>query len=213
MRQPRLRSQSFGFKRLDFVAVAQGQTNVVKAVDQAVFAEGLHLKRPFHTVGFDDDLALQINRQAVGRESGALVKQLGDLRFAQNDGQQAIFEAIVEENIGIAGRDDGSEAILVQRPRCVLARRAATEVFPSDQNAGARITRLVQHEIWVGFAAGRVLARVAIVKIAPSIKQMLAKTGFADGFEKLLGDDRVSVDVFAVHRGDQAFVYGEFLHK
>ena len=113
MRQPRLRSQSLGFKGLDFVAVAQGQTNVVKSVQKAIFAESLHLKRPLHTVGFDDDLALQIHRQAVGRESGAFIKQLGDLRFAQNDGQQAIFEAIVEENIGITGGNDGSEAILV----------------------------------------------------------------------------------------------------
>ena len=95
----------------------------------------------------------------------------------------------------------------------MFARRAAAEVFTGDENAGTRITRLVQYEIWVGFAAGRVLAGVAIVKIAPSIKQMLAKAGFADGFEKLLGDDRVGVDVFAVHRGDQAFVYGEFLHR
>ena len=56
--QPRLGGQTFGLKCLDFVAVAKGQTNVVKTVDQTVFAEGLYLKRPFDTVGFDDDLAL-----------------------------------------------------------------------------------------------------------------------------------------------------------
>jgi hypothetical protein len=28
----------------------------------------------------------------------------------------------------------------------------------------------------------------------------------------LLGDDGVGIDIFAIHRGDEAFVYGEFLH-
>ena len=119
--QPRLGYQALGFKRLDFVAVAQGQADVVKTVDQAVFAKSLDLKRPFHTVGFDDDLALQVHGQAVAWEGGAFVEQLRHPRIAQDDGQQAVFEAVVEENVGVAGRDDGAKAILVQRPRCVFA--------------------------------------------------------------------------------------------
>ena len=79
LRQPRLGGQTLGFKRLDLVAVAQGQADVVKAIDQAVFAEGLHLKRQFLAVGFDDDLALQVDRQAVAGKGGALRQTAGRL--------------------------------------------------------------------------------------------------------------------------------------
>ena len=53
----------------------QGQANVVKTIEQAVLAKRLHLERQFLAIGFDDLLALQINRQAVTRKGRQFIKK------------------------------------------------------------------------------------------------------------------------------------------
>ena len=60
MREPWLGGQALGFKGLDLVGLAQGQADVVKAVEQAVLAEGLHLERDLLALGSQDNLALQV---------------------------------------------------------------------------------------------------------------------------------------------------------
>ena len=212
MRKPRLLGQPLGFKSLDLVALAQREADVVKAVEQAILAEGLNIKRNLLALRLHDDLTLQVNREGVAGEGKALVEQLGHLRLRQRDGQQAVLEAVVKEDVGIAGRNDGAKAVLVQRPGRVLARGAAAEVLACQQDRRTCIARLVQHEVRVGFAAVRVLTRKAGVQVAPGIKQVLAEACLSDRFKELLGDDRVGIDVLAVLRSDQAFVYGEFLH-
>ena len=56
MCQPRLLGQAFFFKGFDFVCVLQRQTDVVKAIEQAIFAESLHLKGKRAAVGLGDGL-------------------------------------------------------------------------------------------------------------------------------------------------------------
>ena len=151
--EPRLAGQPLGLKGLDLFAVAQGQADVVQAVKKAVFAEGLDLKRQLAAIGLDDDLALQINRQRVAGKAQHLGKQLRHLCLRQHDGQQAVLEAVVEKDVGITGRDDRPEAVLVKRPRCVLARGAAAEVFARQQHRCAGVARVIEYKVWVGFAA------------------------------------------------------------
>src|SRR5690606_20216520 len=98
------------------------------------------------------------------------------------------------------------------RPGRMLAAGAATEIATGQQDRGALVARLVQHEVWVGLAAGGVLAGLAFVQVAPLIEQVGAKAGLADRLEELLGNDGVGVDILAVHGGHEALVKGELLH-
>src|SRR5690606_30852503 len=102
---------------------------------------------------------------------------------------------------------------LFQRPRCVLAARTATEVFPRQQHAGALVTWEVQHELLIDRALGVVLIRLADIVVAPLIKQVRAKTRALDRLQELLGDDLVGVDVGAIQRSNQAGVLGKSFHR
>ena len=65
----------------------------------------------------------------------------------------------------------------------------------------------------MGFAAGGVLAGLAVVQVAPLVKQVGAKARALDRLQELLGDDRVGVDVFTVHGGDEALVNDKLVHQ
>src|SRR5574337_987454 len=188
VREPGLARQPLGFERADLVLVAQRETDVVEAAQQAVFAEQRDFERELGAVGLDHALALQVDRQP------------------------AVLEAVVEEDVGIARRDQRAKAVLLQRPGRVLAARPAAEVLAREQDRRALVARLVQHEVGVRAARGRVHAGLAVVQVAPLVEQVRAEAGLLDRLEELLRDDRVGVDVLAVQRRDQALVHGEFLH-
>lgn len=44
-----------------------------------------------------------------------------DLFFGQHDGQNTVFVAVVKEDVGEAGGDNGAEAVVVQCPRGMFA--------------------------------------------------------------------------------------------
>ncbi|MPN05571.1 hypothetical protein SDC9_152822 [bioreactor metagenome] len=117
--------------------MAQGQPDVVKAVEQAVFAERDHVERNFFALRAHDDLTIQINGELVAGEGVHFVEQQLDRGLGQHDGQQAVLEAVVEEDVRKAGREDGTEAVLVERPRRVLAARSAAEVLARQQDRSA----------------------------------------------------------------------------
>ena len=71
MAQPGLLRQALGFESLDLVGIAQGQTNVIKAIEQAELAEGLHIKSQLRAIGLDHDLAFQINGELFDLGAGA----------------------------------------------------------------------------------------------------------------------------------------------
>src|SRR5262249_48231031 len=100
-----------------------------------------------------------------------------------------------------------------QRPGRMLARAAAAEILAREQDLGALVARLVEHEIRVERALGVVLAGHARVEIAPGVEAVRAIAGAQDRREELLWDDRVGVDVRAVERRDQPIQDGELLHQ
>ena len=56
-------------------------------------------------------------------------------------------------------------------------------------------------------------AWLAAIKIAPRVEQVRPEAAALDRLEELLGNDRVGVDVLAIHRGDEARVQREGLHE
>ena len=64
------------------------------------------------------------------------------------------------------------------------------------------VTRLVQREIGIERALAVVHARLAVVKITPFVEAVHAEAAAFDGFEKLLGNNRISIHIDAVKRRD-----------
>jgi hypothetical protein len=51
-----------------------------------------------------------------------------------------------------------------------------------------------------------------MIQVTQFVKQVGAETRALDGLEELLGDNQVSIDVFAVERRGKAGMGGECLH-
>ena len=117
-----------------------------------------------------------------------------------DDGQHAVLEGVVEEDVSEGGRDNALDAEVEERPGGVLARAAAAEVGARhDEDLRVAVDALVQDEVGV-FGA---------VLVAELVEEGAAESGALDGLEELLGDDGVGVDVGAVHGGGDALQDGE----
>src|SRR5262245_6257614 len=183
----------------DLVRLAQREADLVEAVQQAVLAERVDVEaEALRVVGRRDGLAFQVDYQPEAGKRGGLVEQAIDLVLAQHHRQEAVLEAVGEENVGEGRRDHAAEAVVHQRPRRVLARRAAAEVLAREQDVRALVLRPVEHELRVAAPGGEQPGRVA---------------GALDRLQVFLRDDLVGVDVGAVQRRDQPVQDGEFLHQ
>ena len=85
----------------------------------------------------------------------------------------------------------------------MLARGAAAEVAPGDEDGRATVARLVQDERRVGRAVG---------VVAPVVEEELTEARSLDALEELLRDDLVCVNVRAFERNGDAFVNSEGKH-
>src|SRR5712691_2560526 len=204
-REPRPIGQMLRLERADLVRVLERQADFVQAVEQAMLAKGFDVEAErLRAVGRGDGLARQIDRERKTRERLRLVKQPVDLVLGQYDRQQTVLEAVVEKDVGEGWRDDGPNAVVEQRPGCVLTRAAATEVPPHQQDLRAPVTRLVQRELRVEPALRVVHPGLAAIEVAPRVEQVRPETGTVDRLEELLRDDDVGVDVGTVERSHQS---------
>ena len=112
----------------------------------------------------------------------ARLHQRLDVLLRQHDRQQADLRAVGEEDVGEARGDDRLEAVVLQRPRGVLAAGAAAEVRAGRED--------------------RVLGQAPAGLLRPVVEQELAEARALDPLQELLGDDLVGVDVGARERGD-----------
>src|SRR5690606_315661 len=188
------------------------KTNIVQSVQQAMLAERVDIERKLFAARLHDDLALQIDFQLIAGSRFNLFKQRRYLVLGQNDGQQTVLEAVVEKNVSVRRRDDGTETKLHQGPGRMFAARSTTEIFSGQQNGSTLITRLVKHEIRVQGTLAVVHAGLTMIQIAQFVEQVGAKTRALDGLQELLGNDEVGINIGAVQRRRQAFVRGECLH-
>mmetsp|Transcript_21133 Transcript_21133/g.29051 ORF Transcript_21133/g.29051 Transcript_21133/m.29051 type:complete len:599 (+) Transcript_21133:398-2194(+) len=186
----------------------QGLPDVVQAVHQLVLARGVQLERDLLAVGADDDLVGQVHLQL---EPGLGIRQQGGhQRPLQHDGQHAVLEAVVVEDVREGGGNDGLDALVLDRPGRVLAAGAAAEVVARHQHLRLGPGLLVQDEVaLVDGHLGAQLGHVVRVLVPQLRKGGEAQAGALDRLQVLLGDDHVRVDVLDVQRGGHALDRGE----
>ena len=196
------------------IGMLQCQADLVQTVDQAVLAERIDLEAADHVpVHPLDRLLRQVDDQLEAEEGLDVGEHLIDFRLREPDRQQAVLEAVVEEDVGEARRDHAPESVVVQRPRRMFTRRPAPEVLPGDQHGGALVARLVQHEVRVQRPPAVVHAGLAVIQITPFVEQVRAEAGTLDRLQELFRNDRIGIDVGAVERRHDAAMNGERLHE
>ncbi len=98
-----------------------------------------------------DGLGLEVDGEGgIGAALGIVEEEL-ELLGRHHEGQDAVLEAVVVEDVGKARRNDAADAEVEQGPGGMLAARAAAEIVAGDDDLGAAIGGLVEHEI--GFRA------------------------------------------------------------
>ena len=188
----------------DIVFVLERQADVVEAVEQAMAAELFDIERNRQAKVVGERFLFEIGRELVAGMSGSTLEQVVDLGVAEHDRQHAVLEAVVIENVGEAGGDDHAEAVILQRPRGVLAAGAAAEIAASQQDARALGGGLVKFEVGV---------ERAIVVADPVPEQKFAEARPLDPLEELLGDDLIGVDVGAIEGDNFAGEGGEGFYE
>src|SRR6185369_14691481 len=120
-KQPGLADTTLLFEFADLLGVAQGQADVVPAIDQTFLAERIDLEGNAIAVRADHGLRLEIDRQLIARRRLDLTEQGLDFGGRQHDRHDAVLVAVVEEDIGERFGNDRLEAEVEQRPRRVFA--------------------------------------------------------------------------------------------
>src|ERR1700730_6927550 len=152
----------------DLLVIMERQRYVIESLDETFLGARIYVAagRPAERVR--DRLRGEVHAQFVpvmpfdGREDRLDLLGLEDYR------QEAVLQRVVAEDVGEGGRDHRLEAEVGKRPHRVLARAAASEVGPGDQDRGAFEARLVEH--------------VALVRlIAPVVKEPLAQAAANHG--------------------------------
>src|SRR5262245_56962051 len=188
------------------------QPDLVETVQHAVLGERIDIEFEALTARGGYSLLLEIDRQTIAFRTVYVAKQAIDDFVVEPDHEQPVLEAIVVENIGETGRDDRLKTVLQQRPWRVLARGAAAEVLARQEYRGALVTRLIQDEILVERAFRVIHAGLAVIQVTPFVEKIGPVAGALDRLEILLRDDRVGVDIGAIHRHHQSFPAYEFFH-
>lgn len=187
-------------ERADCGLLQQQIPELIHTLEQALAGKGFDFEGDGGAIGQFDARGLQIDNDLAAFEAGdALPVGVGD-----DDGQHAVLERVVAEDVGDAGGDHRADAVVVQRPGRVFARRAAAEVAAGGEDAGAA---------QFGAMQGEVGALVAFGVEAPVGEAALADAGALRGGEEARGDDLVGVDVFLRQHGDHGFESGERFHQ
>lgn len=179
------------------------ERNVVQGVQEAVLAERVHLEREAQAVFVGDELILKVHGEFVTRMGGRALEEVFDDLFAEPDREHAIFERIVEENVGKTRRDEDFEPVIRQPPRSVFAAGTRAEITAREQDRSSAVLRFVQLEV-------RIFG--AVFQKAPVEEYELPEAGALDPFEELLRHDLVCIDVGTVHRDHESGMGGEFFH-
>ena len=110
-------------ERTNGVRATEGQTDVIPAVDQPLFARGRDIKGKRKTaIDCTYLLCFEINRHLKAWERSAVGEQPIHLNILQADDEQAVVQRIGIKNIAERRRDDHEKTSLLQRPRRMFAR-------------------------------------------------------------------------------------------
>src|ERR1700732_994904 len=136
-------------------------------------------------------MSLKIDGNLVFGQFLRVAGDFGYLFFSEHDGEYAILDTVVGEDVRERRCDDGPEAKILQRPDRMFARRATTKIPSRQQYTRAGVTGLVERKRRVELAIGRA---------APIVKQKLTKASTLNSLQKLLGTDLVGIDIRALER-------------
>mmetsp|Transcript_34640 Transcript_34640/g.110232 ORF Transcript_34640/g.110232 Transcript_34640/m.110232 type:complete len:309 (+) Transcript_34640:407-1333(+) len=210
--EPRVVDGALRLECSDLIHLLQCEPDVVEPVEQAVLAEGVHFESEGGTVLADDRLGGQVDLQLVARIG--VGHELHDLRLREDDGEHAVLEAVVVEDVGEGGRDDAPDTHARNGPGSVLARGAATEVLSGHEDRRLAVLRLVEHEALnllrnPGAHLGH-LDRVVVAQLGEGGE---AEAGALDRLEVLLWNDHVRIHVCDGQRGGDALQVDELGHS
>mmetsp|Transcript_63643 Transcript_63643/g.164250 ORF Transcript_63643/g.164250 Transcript_63643/m.164250 type:complete len:413 (+) Transcript_63643:202-1440(+) len=185
----------------DQVDFLHGQADIIQAVDEAMLLERINLERDGSTIRTGDLLRGEIDLDLLMRLR--VRHELPDISLGQGDGQHAILEAVAEEDVGEAGRNQTPDAEVVDRPRRVLPGGAAAEVVAADHDFGLAVRLPVQHE----------LGLLRAIHLVPNREEgALAEARALDRLKELLRNDHVGVHVLHVQGRYSALECGELGH-
>src|SRR6266851_616504 len=200
--QPGLGVLLAGLEVVDLRLLLHGQADIVEAIQQAMLAEGVDREMHGAAVGSLDLLLLEVDLDDGIGAAARIVHQLGDDLLWHPDRQDAVLEAVVVEDVGEILGDDAADAEIEQRPRGMLAARAAAEIGPGDDDLGVLVGRLVEDEILL----------LAVRRPAHFVEEAFLQAGALDGLQEVLGDDHVGVDIDHRQRCGDAAQRREFFH-
>lgn len=166
-------------------------------------AEIVDLKSQFQAMIVAYLVFFEIDGDFIARVFGGALKKIVRYGVADSDGQNAVLEAIVVEDIGETWGDDHAETVILQRPWSVLATRSATEVPPRQQHTRVAILGQIENKF-------RIIRPV--VQVAPIEKKEFFIARSLNSFEELLRDNLIGIDVRPIHGQDKAGVGGEGSH-
>src|SRR3979409_1742687 len=134
-------------ERLDHIEEFGGQRNIVEPVEQASSAQRMNAEGMLAARAVDPALPFQIHRD-LGADLGMQLRPYGRACFGvEHDRYDTVLEAVVEEDVAEARRDDRPDPEHRNRIDGALARGAAAEIPLRDKNSGAPIARLIENEI------------------------------------------------------------------
>ena len=151
-----------------------------------------------------DPLSFQVHRQL---HAGVLLGLLHDepnLFFGKPEGEQAVLEAVVVEDIGETGRNDALDAVVSQCPGGMLPGGTAAEIVAGHQDFGVTVVRLIEHEIGVG---------TAVLIVPPRGEQDVLVPGTLNALEVDRRDNDVGVDIHPVQGRHHAGEFDERVHN
>ncbi len=169
----------------------QGKPNIIQPIQQTMPHKFIDRKLSAKPLLVPHLALLQINGELVIINLKGAPHQLGNFIFAQAHREEAVLRAVIGKDVGKRRRNHRPESEIGQRPNRMLPRRAAAKILPRNQNAGARITRLIQNKPGV---------LLPIRREPPVIKQKLPKAGPLNPLQKLFRDDLVSINIDPLQR-------------
>src|SRR5712691_3148460 len=187
----------------NFRFVLQCETDVVQTIEQAMAYKIVDGELRAKALIVMYLALLQVDGELVIFYLAGAPHHFSSFILAQEHGEETIFRAVVGEDVGEGRGNDGAESEIRQRPDRMLTRGTAAKVLSSDQNARSCVARLVQYKT-------RVL--LSIGGETPVIKQELTKARALNPLQKLLGNDLVGVDIYAVERSYATAVGTKWFH-
>ena len=188
--EPRQPPVIIALEVVDRCGFRERDADVVQALQQLRLARSIDGERVLPAVGCGDELFGKIDRH---NRTWLLLHLAGEQRddvLCENDGQQAVLQAIRLKDVAEARGDDGAKAEVGERIDCALPRRAASEVASRHQYACLVIRRLMKNKRF-DFA----LRRVAFI-----VEEKVAITRGQRFAQKMVRDDLVGIDVGKVVR-------------